>query len=291
VICKKDLGTDYQKNLEREIEIMRKIKHPHVIAMRDLFETKHEMYIVMELVSGGELFDKIVEKGSYTEPEAAALVRDVISAIGYLHENGVVHRDLKPENLLLRDKTDATRVVIADFGLSKIVGNQTMMATACGTPSYVAPEVLASKGGYGAEVDLWSVGVITYILLCGFPPFYGEKVHDIFNKIMAADYDYPTDYWEHISKPATDFIDSLLQLEPKKRLTAKQALEHPWLKVAPAAAPAVSTLSLKKLYEHQTKRRQESKLTDRQISVVAISPAASVKQNESSDESSSSSSD
>jgi serine/threonine protein kinase len=568
--------------------------------MRDLFETKHEMYIVMELVSGGELFDKIVEKGSYTEGEASKLVRNVISAIAYLHDNGVVHRDLKPENLLLRDKNDATRVCIADFGLSKIVGNQTMMATACvaddhelltnrgfmdldtyaarqheagllvasydakreqlvfekpllhhvyettdalveftsaqaardtwaadsgafgavhnsansadgdvsvlvtqnhlmyaqwddeksqqvrralqlakrgadgatksaessfqkveagqllrdapvsvrqlgfasngvapsatpspldaavpiaeqagfleqygawlassgaaapesaawlalfgdgdalaswvwsldgarlrhivaglgsqrvaftaslrvrdelvrvlllagysplfrradkqwavtweeecspvlssarnevalreyagrvwcftmpsgfvwarraskdadgvvtkasralilgncGTPSYVAPEVLAATG-YGPEVDLWSIGVITYILLCGFPPFYGEKVPDIFDKILAAQYDYPSEYWGHISTEATNFIDSLLQLNAAKRLTAKQALEHPWLKEDKATSGGSAIAVGGELRKLQNKRREESKLTDRKTALAA----------------------
>merc|ERR1712000_198313 len=137
VICKKDLGEDFQKNLDREIEILTRIQHKNIIALKDLFETKHEMYIVMELVSGGELFDKIVEKGSYTEQEAAMLIKKVLSAIQYLHSQNIVHRDLKPENLL-------------------IVGQATMMATACGTPSYVAPEVLNATG-YDSEVDLWSV--------------------------------------------------------------------------------------------------------------------------------------
>jgi len=272
VISKKDLGDDYQKNLDREIAILTRIKHPGIIAMRDLFETKHEMYIVMELVNGGELFDKIVEKGSYTELEAAKLVAQVLSAIDYLHEHDVVHRDLKPENLLLRSKDDATVVCIADFGLSKIVGQKTMMATACGTPSYVAPEVLNpdKSAGYGPEVDLWSIGVITYILLCGFPPFYGDTVPEIFDQILKANYDYPEEYWSHISANAKAFVDALLTIDPKKRMTAKQALAHPFVLSDTTAAPSAPAVSKKisvgkELAETQKVRRAESKLTKHQV--------------------------
>jgi len=274
VISKKDLGDDYQKNLDREIAILTRIKHPGIIAMRDLFETKHEMYIVMELVNGGELFDKIVEKGSYTELEAGKLVAQVLSAIDYLHEHDVVHRDLKPENLLLRSKDDATTVCIADFGLSKIVGQKTMMATACGTPSYVAPEVLNpdKSQGYGPEVDLWSIGVITYILLCGFPPFYGDTVPEIFDQILKANYDYPEEYWSHISVNAKAFVDALLTIDPKKRMTAKQALAHEFILAgisAPAAAAAPAVGKKLSVGEHLAKtqevRRAESKLTKHQV--------------------------
>jgi len=181
-------------------------------------------------VTGGELFDKIVEQGSYTERDAAILVSKMVSAIEYLHSLGIVHRDLKPENLLLKDENSLTEVKIADFGLSKIVGTSSMarMMTACGTPSYVAPEVLLTIG-YDKEVDLWSIGVITYILLCGFPPFYNETLHKLFEEIMQAQYDFPEEYWAHISDEAKDFVSKLLVANPMKRMTASQALKHPWL--------------------------------------------------------------
>eukprot|EP01092_Planopodium_desertum_P003605 TRINITY_DN16666_c0_g1_i3.p1 TRINITY_DN16666_c0_g1~~TRINITY_DN16666_c0_g1_i3.p1 ORF type:complete len:178 (+),score=36.31 TRINITY_DN16666_c0_g1_i3:263-796(+) len=133
-----------------------------------------------------------------------------------------------PENLLLKSKKSDTSVKIADFGLSRMIDEKAMMQTACGTPGYVAPEVLKATG-YGEEVDMWSIGVIAYILLCGFPPFYGDTIPEIFEQIMAADFEYPDDYWKGISKSAKDFINKLLVVDPKKRLTARDALSHPWL--------------------------------------------------------------
>lgn len=228
VINKKDLGKDYEKNLKMEVDILKKVNHPNIIALKELFDTPDKLYLIMELVTGGELFDKIVEKGSYTEAEAGHLVRKIVSAVDYLHNLGIVHRDLKPENLLLKRPDNDLEIAIADFGLSKIVGQQMMMQTACGTPSYVAPEVL-NASGYGNEVDMWSIGVITYILLCGFPPFYGDTVPEIFEQIMEANFDYPEEYWGTISKDAKDFINRLLVVDSDKRLTAGDALRHPWL--------------------------------------------------------------
>jgi len=228
VINKKDLGKDYEKNLKMEVDILKKVNHPNIIALKELFDTPDKLYLVMELVTGGELFDKIVEKGSYTEHEAGQLVRKIVSAVDYLHNLGIVHRDLKPENLLLKRADNDLEIAIADFGLSKIVGQQMMMQTACGTPSYVAPEVL-NASGYGKEVDMWSIGVITYILLCGFPPFYGDTVPEIFEQIMEANFDYPEEYWGNVSKEAKDFINRLLVVDSDKRLTASDALRHPWL--------------------------------------------------------------
>jgi len=228
VINKKDLGKDYEKNLKMEVDILKKVNHPNIIALKELFDTPDKLYLIMELVTGGELFDKIVEKGSYTETEASQLVRKIVSAVDYLHNLGIVHRDLKPENLLLKRADNDLEIAIADFGLSKIVGQQMMMQTACGTPSYVAPEVL-NASGYGKEVDMWSIGVITYILLCGFPPFYGDTVPEIFEQIMEANFDYPEEYWGSVSKDAKDFINRLLVVDSDKRLTAGDALRHPWL--------------------------------------------------------------
>jgi len=251
VINKKDLGKDYEKNLKMEVDILKRVSHPNIIALKELFDTTDKLYLVMELVTGGELFDKIVEKGSYTESEAAQLVRKIVSAVEYLHSIDIVHRDLKPENLLLKTADNDLEVALADFGLSKIVGQQMMMQTACGTPSYVAPEVL-NASGYGKEVDMWSIGVITYILLCGFPPFYGDTVPEIFEQIMEANFDYPEEYWGSVSKEAKDFINKLLVVDTSERMQASQALKHPWLS---GHAGNARTLNTGKMREYVTERQ------------------------------------
>lgn len=227
MINKSTVGQDLVR-LQTEIEILKKVNHPNIICLKDIIDTKNCLFLVTELVTGGELFDKIVELGSYSEKDAANLVAKMVSAIDYLHDIGIVHRDLKPENLLLKDKGSISEIKLADFGLSKIVSQQVMMQTACGTPGYVAPEVLLAKG-YDKEVDMWSIGVITYILLCGFPPFYNEKLQLLFEQIMKADYDFPEDYWSDISNDAKDFIRKLLVVDPTKRMTGKDALKHRWL--------------------------------------------------------------
>jgi len=230
IIRKKDIGADISR-LQTEIEILQQVSHPNIIFLKELFETPEIVAIVTELVTGGELFDKIVEQGCYSERDAALLVSKMVSAIEYLHQRGIVHRDLKPENLLLKSPHNLTEVKIADFGLSKIVGTNNIgrMLTACGTPSYVAPEVLLTTG-YDKEVDLWSIGVITYILLCGFPPFYDECLSNLFEEIIAARYDFPEEYWGHISEEAKDFVSRLLLVNPHQRMSATEALQHPWLK-------------------------------------------------------------
>ncbi|GAM29199.1 hypothetical protein SAMD00019534_123750 [Acytostelium subglobosum LB1] len=239
VINKSDLGKDYEKNLKMEVDILTRVNHPNIISLKELFDTPNKLYLVMELVTGGELFDKIVEKGSYTEADAIQLVRKIVSAVEYLHNINIVHRDLKPENLLLKTSGNDLEVAIADFGLSKIIGQQTMMQTACGTPSYVAPEVLNATG-YDKEVDMWSIGVITYILLCGFPPFYGDTIPEIFEYIMEGNFDYPAEYWGHITPAAKDFINHLLVVDVNSRLTAKDALTHPWLNSTNAPTTALT---------------------------------------------------
>jgi calcium/calmodulin-dependent protein kinase I len=229
IIDKKEASNeqDHERRLRTEVDILKRVKHENIVCLKDMFESSDKLYLVMELVTGGELFDKIVEKGSYSEKEASAIVQKILSAVQYLHTCGIAHRDLKPENLLLKSEDD-TEVMLSDFGLSKIVGEDAMMQTACGTPYYVAPEVLSATG-YGQEVDCWSVGVITYLLLCGFPPFYGESLPEVFEQIMKADYDFPEPYWNEISTDAKDFISKLLVVDPKDRYTASQALKHPWI--------------------------------------------------------------
>jgi len=229
VIEKKNVEQDLHR-LATEMQVLKSVDHPNIIKLKEIFETDEMLYIVTEVVTGGELFDRIVDKGSYSERDAAILVQKLVTAIEYLHSKNVVHRDLKPENLLLKSAEHDTEVKLADFGLSKVLGQEVMMQTACGTPGYVAPEILqSSEGGYGKEVDMWSVGVITYILLCGFPPFYNDNVAQLFETIINADFDYPPDYWDHISDDAIDFIDNLLVADPAKRMTATEALRHCWL--------------------------------------------------------------
>ncbi|KAK5605742.1 hypothetical protein CRENBAI_006828 [Crenichthys baileyi] len=187
-----------ETSIENEIAVLRKIKHENIVALEDIYESSNHLYLIMQLVSGGELFDRIVEKGFYTEMDASRLIRQVLDAVNYLHSMGIVHRDLKPENLLYFSPHDDSKIMISDFGLSKMEGTGGVMATACGTPGYVAPEVLAQKP-YSKAVDCWSIGVIAYILLCGYPPFYDENDSKLFEQILKADYEFDAPYWDDIS--------------------------------------------------------------------------------------------
>jgi calcium/calmodulin-dependent protein kinase I len=219
--------------LAREIDIMKKVHHPNILRLIQVFETEDVIALVMELVNGGELFYKIVEKGNYSEEDAAKIVRQMIQGVEYLHEKGIAHRDLKPENLLCssddRPEYQPFRVVIADFGLSKIFDSENPLETSCGTPDYVAPEVITAEGTYDKSVDMWSAGVITYVLLCGFSPFLSSTQTGLFEKIIRVEYDFPEPEWTNISDTAKDFIRHLLVKEPEKRFTATQCLQHPWL--------------------------------------------------------------
>jgi calcium/calmodulin-dependent protein kinase I len=214
--------------LLREVKIMRRLDHPNILKLYEVYESDEEFFLVMELVPGKELFDKIVDKGQYSEREAANIVRQIVSAVAYLHDQGIAHRDLKPENLLTSGDGDNEIVKIADFGFSKNFGED-KLKTSCGSPGYVAPEVLTNED-YDNSVDMWSVGVIIYILLCGYPPFYADNAPALFKKIMEVKYDFDDPSWENVSREAKELISSLLVKDPQKRLTAKQVLEHEWLK-------------------------------------------------------------
>ncbi|XP_044574741.1 calcium/calmodulin-dependent protein kinase type 1 isoform X4 [Cotesia glomerata] len=216
-----------EDSLENEIKVLRRLTHPNIVQLLETFEDKHKVYLVMELVTGGELFDRIVEKGSYTEKDASGLIRQVLEAVDYMHEQGVVHRDLKPENLLYYSPDEDSKIMISDFGLSKMEDSG-IMATACGTPGYVAPEVLAQRP-YGKAVDVWSIGVISYILLCGYPPFYDENDANLFAQILKGEFEFDSPYWDDISDSAKDFIHKLMCVKVEDRYTCKQALAHPWI--------------------------------------------------------------
>eukprot|EP01130_Rhizamoeba_saxonica_P000005 TRINITY_DN0_c2_g1_i2.p1 TRINITY_DN0_c2_g1~~TRINITY_DN0_c2_g1_i2.p1 ORF type:complete len:266 (+),score=80.95 TRINITY_DN0_c2_g1_i2:428-1225(+) len=222
--------------LKREIEIMKKVDHPHVLKLHEIYEDKEKVYIVMELVPGSELFDRIVDKGYYSERNAINIVKQILSAVCYLHEVGIAHRDLKPENLLCSGTDEDEIVKIADFGLSKIFSGDEELMTSCGTPGYVAPEVLMCES-YDKSVDMWGIGIITYILLAGYPPFYAENDTALFEKIMNAEYDFDDECWDDVTDEAKDFIEHLLVKEPSERFTAEESLEHPWLTTDAADTP------------------------------------------------------
>jgi len=223
-INKKNLKKDELQLLTREINIMQKLRHKSIIQLIDIFETPNDLFLVLELVYGGELLDQILERGSYSESDAANLIRQVLEGIAYMHRHGVVHRDLKPENLLC---ASANVIKIADFGLSKDVESGNLQ-NSCGTPSYVDPEVLLG-GQYDNEVDIWSIGVITYVLLCGFTPFYGDNQRQLFERILHAKFDFPSPEWDDVSATAKDFVSKLLVVNPADRLSAEQAQTHPWI--------------------------------------------------------------
>jgi len=221
------------KLLKREIDIMKKVDHKNILKLHEIYEDDQKVYIVMELINGSELFDRIVEKGFYSEKNAQVVIRQILEAVSYLHAKGIAHRDLKPENLLCSGTGEDEIVKIADFGLSKIQTDEERLQTSCGTPGYVAPEVLLCES-YDQSVDMWGVGIITYILLAGYPPFYDENNPGddtaLFEKVINVEYDMDDECWDDVSDLAKDFIKHLLVKDPKERLTAEQALDHPWFK-------------------------------------------------------------
>ena len=223
------MSEDEEPALQTEVEILSQSDHPNVVRLHEIYENQEYMFLVMELMYGGELFDRIVEKESYTEKEAADTIRPIVDSIRYCHDMGIVHRDLKPENLLYETSDEHAVIKISDFGLARFLPNDALASTACGTPGYVAPEILEGKG-YGQEVDYWSIGIVLYILLCGFPPFFEEDNVKLFETIKQGKYEFPCPFWDDISDMAKDLIAKLLVVDPKERLNADQILDHPWIK-------------------------------------------------------------
>jgi len=228
IIDKTSLSSKQRERLSLEVEILRNLDHPHIISLRDTFETDDSYYIVMDLMKGGDLFDKIVQKKRYTEQEARITIRNIVHAIEYLHKKGLVHRDLKPENMLLPSKIDCTEIKIADFGFSRVVKDGHLLTTPCGSPGYVAPEI-ANEQGYTKDVDMWSIGVILYTLLAGYPPFYADDDDELLDLISEGKYNFNGEYWKEISSAGKDLIRKLLEKNTSLRYTARQVLSHPWI--------------------------------------------------------------
>ncbi|NWZ10841.1 DCLK2 kinase, partial [Agelaius phoeniceus] len=215
--------------IENEVSILRRVKHPNIIMLIEEMDTPTELYLVMELVKGGDLFDAITSSTKYTERDGSAMVYNLASALKYLHGLNIVHRDIKPENLLVCEYSDGTKSLkLGDFGLATVVEGP--LYTVCGTPTYVAPEIIAETG-YGLKVDIWAAGVITYILLCGFPPFRSENnlQEDLFDQILVGKLEFPSPYWDNITDSAKELISLMLHVNAEARYTAAQILSHPWV--------------------------------------------------------------
>uniref|UniRef100_A0A3B4B4Q9 Serine/threonine-protein kinase DCLK2 n=1 Tax=Periophthalmus magnuspinnatus TaxID=409849 RepID=A0A3B4B4Q9_9GOBI len=215
--------------IENEVAVLRKVKHPNIIMLIEEVDTPTELCLVMELVKGGDLFDAITSSAKYTERDASIMVYNLAAALKYLHSVCIVHRDIKPENLLVFEYPDGTKSLkLGDFGLATVVEGP--LYTVCGTPTYVAPEII-SESGYGLKVDIWAAGVITYILLCGFPPFRSEsnQQEELFEQILQGRLSFPSPYWDNITDSAKELIGHMLRVKAEARYTALDVLSHPWV--------------------------------------------------------------
>ncbi|MCL7049715.1 hypothetical protein MKW94_018980 [Papaver nudicaule] len=228
-IAKERLVTlDDLRSVKLEIEIMTRLSgHPNVVNLKAVYEDEDYVHLVMELCAGGELFHRLEKHGKFSEFNARVLFRHLMQVVMYCHDKGVVHRDLKPENILLATKDSSSPIKLADFGLATYIQPGQKLQGTVGSPFYIAPEVLA--GGYNQAADVWSAGVILYILLCGMPPFWGKTKSKIFDAVRAADLRFPSEYWDHVSTSAKDLITQMLCTDPAKRLTATQVLDHSWM--------------------------------------------------------------
>uniref|UniRef100_A0A8C7LCC1 calcium/calmodulin-dependent protein kinase n=1 Tax=Oncorhynchus kisutch TaxID=8019 RepID=A0A8C7LCC1_ONCKI len=225
---KKLSARDHQK-LEREARICRLLKHSNIVRLHDSISEEGFHYLLFDLVTGGELFEDIVAREYYSEADASHCIQQILEAVLHCHQSGVVHRDLKPENLLLASKCKNAAVKLADFGLAiEVQGDQQAWFGFAGTPGYLSPEVLR-KEAYGKPVDIWACGVILYILLVGYPPFWDEDQHKLYQQIKAGAYDFPSPEWDSVTPEAKNLINQMLTINPAKRITAQESLKHPWV--------------------------------------------------------------
>mmetsp|Transcript_22081 Transcript_22081/g.37752 ORF Transcript_22081/g.37752 Transcript_22081/m.37752 type:complete len:598 (+) Transcript_22081:88-1881(+) len=267
VISKRKLGTQEEiDDVKREVQIMHHLSgHGNVVCLKNVYEDKQNVCLVMELCTGGELFDSIVKRGHYSERDAASLIRTIVGVVSHCHSMGVIHRDLKPENFLLSDKTKESQLKATDFGLSSFFQEDQMFTDIVGSAYYVAPEVL--RRSYGKEADIWSSGVILYILLCGFPPFHGDNEKKIFEAVISKQVDFTSDPWPRISEPAKDCVRRMLVRDPRKRATANEILRHDWMRengVASDAQIELEVLTRIKNFTGMNKLKKEA------LKVIAV---------------------
>eukprot|EP00440_Ansanella_granifera_P010948 gb/GFBE01011872.1/.p1 GENE.gb/GFBE01011872.1/~~gb/GFBE01011872.1/.p1 ORF type:complete len:500 (+),score=152.57 gb/GFBE01011872.1/:1-1500(+) len=267
----KTIAKGQMKNLERfkqEIAIMKMMDHPNIIKLFESFEDHRNIYLVMELCAGGELFDRIIDAGCFTEAIAATLMQQIIRAIYYIHQNHVTHRDLKPENFLFVSKEanlEKNYLKIIDFGLSCKFTDGQPLQTKAGTPYYVAPQVL--QGKYDQAADLWSCGVIMYVLLCGYPPFHGDSDSEVLAKVRLGNFTFNPADWKNVSDDAKTLIRNLLKMNPKDRFTAEQSLNHVWIK---NKAPRAANVSLQSNFVDNLRGfRSQNKLKKAALHIIA----------------------
>eukprot|EP01013_Petalomonas_cantuscygni_P003733 TRINITY_DN1394_c0_g1_i1.p1 TRINITY_DN1394_c0_g1~~TRINITY_DN1394_c0_g1_i1.p1 ORF type:complete len:378 (-),score=50.23 TRINITY_DN1394_c0_g1_i1:1381-2514(-) len=236
--------------LRREVEILSSVQHPNVVRLFDCIEDDNCVFLILEYMAGGELFDRIVKQHprGYTEARCVLLFRNLLKAVAHLHANNIIHRDLKPENLLLASPdTDCVEVKVSDFGFATV---RFLAVSACGSPYYLAPEIIRNAAAiqrgaagppaapYSNAVDMWSLGVILYVLLCGFAPFREATMPKLFQRVLDCEYSFPDPYWSNVSPLARDLVSKLIVADPAQRISAAAALQHPWLTSSPAAAAA-----------------------------------------------------
>jgi len=252
-VIAKDLSNPSESIL-RELKIQSQFDSPYIVRIYDSFEDAKQIVLIIEYINGGELFEAIVEKGSYSEKEAADLIQQVLLGLKILHSNHVIHRDLKPENLLLMLNPDGTTTVkISDFGLAGLYDGNAQMKTFCGTEGYAAPEIMQNVP-YDDTVDIWSLGVIIYIILSGFRPFEAEDRYELYQQVINADYEFFSPEWDSISSEAKDLIQKMLKVKSTERITIDQALAHPWIR---GNAPSIK---LGDLHSHMSQYNLKRKL-------------------------------
>ncbi|EPS36430.1 hypothetical protein H072_10052 [Dactylellina haptotyla CBS 200.50] len=258
-----------QMGLQQEIAVLMSVHHPNVLCLKETFDEEEGIYLILELASEGELFNLIIEKGKLSEEETRKVYIQLLNGLKYLHERNIVHRDIKPENILLTDKNLTCK--LADFGLAKIIGEDSFTTSLCGTPSYVAPEILMPSRNrkYTKAVDIWSLGVVLYICLCGFPPFSDELAPpNLRDQIKEGRFDYPSPYWDSIGDAALDLIDRMLTIDPDERITVEEALEHPWV-TNTAFDPGMSTDSDASLAGHMQGLAMRRTKLERERTLIA----------------------
>lgn len=259
----------------KEIEILCATAHENVMYMKEFFAEGNKVFLLTELLSGGELLDAVLERGNYSEADACSCFRQLLKGVAYLHSQGIVHRDLKLENLMLASQEDISKVKIVDFGLAKRLANGvSKMATVCGTPQYVAPEIIQGNvelRGYSKSVDMWSAGVILFILLGGHPPFDDENESLMYEHIKRGMFNFNDPVWDNISVSAKNLIRQLLTINPEVRLTAEDCLHHDWFSICLPETPlTTTTANLKKNYERQFRKAVNVVLTVNKMKRLTI---------------------